>query len=1007
MSSTGANTAGGLDWFFAQPEWAIQGGTVRWTDDQRLSDPVVLQAVHVVMRNRGRHHDLRADATPPPQWGGAISLRGQFLQPLLSHRHGKWQDWDGQLYAAFEQLDVSELRRYADIGVDLTQGQGALRAWVDVRQGRITQTVADVALAQVSLTLRADLQPVALRQVQGRLGVRTLDPGFEILAKALTFETQDGLLWPAGNLRVMLTGHAGHVTEGGTLEADQIDLAALAQLADRSPLSDPDRASLIAHAPKGRISQLTASWQGPVTAPRLYTLKGQASQIDITAVASVPGVQGLNVNFELDQSTGQASLIMKDGHVTLPEIFEDPTIAVDHMSARARWQVQGEHLAVQVDQLKFANADAAGEAQIKWRTDDVGTVSSHSRYPGVLDLQASLSRADGRAVHRYLPLVIDRAARDYVRDAVQDGRASSVQFLVKGDIDQLPLIDPRKGMFKITAQVEDAKLAYVPRGLQASTDLPWPVLTGLGGLLEIDRMQLQVKNAHATLGEAGSVKTTGVDVMIEDVTHPRVMVTAGVSGAWPELLRMLNTSPLGAMVGGVLAHSVVTGTADGKIKLNLPIADLTKSTLNGSLSLTGHDVQITPDSPPLSRVRGNVSFTEAALSLGNVQARMLGGDVRLEGGLVFAADSPRVRNAPTVIRATGTASADGIVQTPELGLVAGLARQATGSAAYSATLGLRRGVLELQVASTLQGLALRLPQPLFKAADTLMPVRYATALITDAPTVLQDRMTLSIANLAQVVYERDVSQPQPRVLRGTVAIGLDASESVTFPEQGVNANIHLNQFNADAWLDVLAQAAAPTVDARLAASYLPTALALRADALIYGDRQFNHLTVGGTRDGQLWCVNLNASEINGYLEYRPPSDAGAGATVHARLARLSLAPSVAHDVETLLDTQPAGVPAMDIEVEDFELRGKHLGRLEVAAVNRQHPSTDRSGAGRREWRLNTFNLVTPEATFTANGSWAAASPAAKGTPERRRTVMDFELDIKDSGALLALSLIHI
>jgi uncharacterized protein YhdP len=102
------------------------------------------------------------------------------------------------------------------------------------------------------------------------------------------------------------------------------------------------------------------------------------------------------------------------------------------------------------------------------------------------------------------------------------------------------------------------------------------------------------------------------------------------------------------------------------------------------------------------------------------------------------------------------------------------------------------------------------------------------------------------------------------------------------------------------------------------------------------------------------------------------------------------------------------VPALDIVVDDFELRGKRLGRLEVEAINRSAASQPGAPGGVREWRLNKFNLTVPEATLTASGNWTrvnaqgAALAAANMTgPERRRTVLNFKLDIVDGGALLA------
>jgi uncharacterized protein YhdP len=183
-------------------------------------------------------------------------------------------------------------------------------------------------------------------------------------------------------------------------------------------------------------------------------------------------------------------------------------------------------------------------------------------------------------------------------------------------------------------------------------------------------------------------------------------------------------------------------------------------------------------------------------------------------------------------------------------------------------------------------------------------------------------------------------------------------------------------------------------------AYLPTSMAVRARTVVFGGRKLNNVVLGGARDGLLWRANLDALEMSGYVEYRQPAGVGDG-RLFARMSRVSIGQSTAQDVETLLDEQPAGIPALDVVVEDFELRGKKLGRVEVEAVN-----LGATGVrdGPREWRLNHFNIITPEAVLTAGGNWAAINAAA-GAPkgnikERRRTSLNFKLDISDAGDVL-------
>jgi uncharacterized protein YhdP len=269
------------------------------------------------------------------------------------------------------------------------------------------------------------------------------------------------------------------------------------------------------------------------------------------------------------------------------------------------------------------------------------------------------------------------------------------------------------------------------------------------------------------------------------------------------------------------------------------------------------------------------------------------------------------------------------------------------------------------------------------------------------------------------MYERDISTAQPRVLRGTLAVGLDEQESVPLPTRGVNANIKVSQLNVDAWQDMLDMATSgagahlgsgttETVSMRSSIGYLPTNWALRTDSLTLGGRTFHRVVAGGGREGGVWQTNLYADELNGYLEYRQSAQAAATSAgrVYARLARLTIAPSTASEVETFFDAQPISIPALDIVVDEFDLAGKALGRLEVEATNRA--ATNVGDVSAREWRLSKFNLTVPEAKFTGNGNWArlnaqggAETTADRALPGRRRTVLNFKLDVTDGGALLA------
>ncbi|EJE48716.1 putative membrane protein, partial [Acidovorax sp. CF316] len=818
MKDSGSDSSSAADWFFSQGEVLIKGGTLRWTDEMRNAPELALTEVDLLVRNGNWSHRMRVDATPPPDWGDRFTLVGLFRAPLLRARDGNWQHWNGQVYADFARVDVSRLRHHADLGVDVAQGRGALRAWADVKSGQIVGGTADLALADVNATLGPGLEPLALPSVAGRLGGRQLKGGFEFSTQGLQFTTDDGLRWPGGNVRLVYTDATAKAPAQGDFRADRLELAALAQIASRLPLGATAHDAVRQYAPKGLVDEIQATWKGPLGALQQYQVRGRiqglalAGELDNGAAQRL-GLRGATVDLDMTQGGGKAMLAIESGALLLPGVFEDPLLPLDRLSAEVRWQLEGERIAVQANEVKFANADAQGEARATWHTSDPAKGPSRSRFPGVLDLSGKLTRADGTRVHRYLPLSVGEDARHYVRDAVVAGTASVVDFKVRGDLHDMPFNDPRQGEFRIAARVKDVTYAFVPPQLHPNDPLRWPALTQLQGELIFERSSMQVRGASGSFAGTSGVRVSRVEASIPDLAHTVVGVNADARGPLSELLGVVNTSPLSRLTGNALAQASGTGQADLQLKLTLPISNIDKSRVQGGVTLAGNDVRITPDTPMLGRARGSVQFSETGFSLVGMQARALGGDVKLEGGMRSLPPGAPATESAIQLRAQGVATAEGLQQAPQLGLLSQLAGRATGSAPYTLALAFRRGVPEVQVTTSLQGLALALPAPLGKTAEATLPLRYDNSLaresltgtVTAAGTLppLRDQITLDLGALGSATYHRDVSGAQPRVLRGAIGVGLAGGEAAPMPAEGVAANIQLARLDVDAWEDLL------------------------------------------------------------------------------------------------------------------------------------------------------------------------------------------------------------
>ncbi|NIM39776.1 MAG: TIGR02099 family protein [Hydrogenophaga sp.] len=1015
VSGDGGGNHAAADWFFEQPEFVVRGGTVRWIDERRQQPPVLLRDLDFVARNGARSHELRLDATPEPEWGERFSLRGRLREPLLRlplkapAGQAPWDNWSGELYAEFARADVSRLRAHLDLsdsGVDVRSGEGALRAWARVQQGQVQGLTLDMALQDLDLQLAPDLPDLALAQARGRLEAQWSDRGMSLGSDDLAFTTREGLDWAGARVRVEHTLARERQGARTVVQAQAVDLQTVAAIAERLPLPADARDWLARLQPRGRLDTLDLTWQargsGPMAEHVVARARGRVSGLALAGEPSGkrsrsgrfplpgrPGIEGADVDFDLDENGGQASVALREGAFIFPDVFEEPRIALDRFDGRVRWTVKGDRLDIQLDQATLANDHAEGTLQARWHTGDPAAQPAQPRLPGVLDLSAQLTRADGTAVHRYLPMVVPESARRYVREAARAGGSRQASFRVQGLVDDIPFDEPHhsSGTFRIEAALEGVDFDYLPAVLQDEGEAHWPGVRNASARFVLDRGSLQISEVRGGVdGAPGVALDGGVD--IENLAHDaRVRVRVHGKGPADELLGFVQRSPVNTFTEGALASAQASGPGETTVQIDLPLKHLKDSRVSGKVRLDGTDLRLMPGTPLLARTRATLDFTDQGFAFTGARSQVLGGELLFDGSLRSEAPGRTVAR----FRGSGTASAAGLRE-GGFGPVSNLFAHASGSARYNATLGFRGGAPELRIDSSLQGLALSLPAPLSKPAEAAWPLRLESAVQgLQGDKAVSDRITLQLGPAAQplvdLIAERDLRGESARLVRGGLAVGQAAGERAVLPPQGLHARLRVGELDLDAWRALLRDSG--TEATAVLGEGLPLAVSLHADAALVDGRRFQRVVVGASREGPVWRANVDANELNGYVEFRPAGPAGAG-SIRARLARLTLSPAAPREVDALLQ-QPGSVPALDIAVDDLQWDGRSLGRVEIDAVNRGGPT--RVG----EWRLNALRATLPEARLSASGNWA---PLGGGEGGQRRTALQFRLDVDDSGALL-------
>ncbi|MFN0182835.1 MAG: YhdP family protein [Aquabacterium sp.] len=986
------------DWFFEQHEFVIRGGTLRWVDELRQAPPLHLDDVLLVVRNGLRRHEMRLEGTPPADWGGRFSLRMRARSPLVS-RAGDWQRWHGALHADLPRTDVTELGRYVNLPFELREGSGALRAWLDFADGAAQSATLDAALTAVSLRLTPKLPPLALEDLRARLVGERRPDGSRLEVQGLSFRLADGGSWATSRLGLTLKQAGGRPTEpvtGGELQVDRLDLDTVAQLAERLPLGRPVLTLLEQTRPQGTLRDLLARWDGPLDAPGRWSVKARLQGLTLASSPSPqpggvgrPGFRNADLMLQADQAGGSAELQMAHGALELPGIFEQALVPLHALQAHLGWQVTPRpgappQIALQVRDMRFANDDAQGELSAQWRTGLGPDFGRGGRLPGHIELEGRLPQGRATAVARYLPMGIPAKARGYLERALQAGQVRDAQFRVKGDLWDFPFVQARDGEFRIAAKVQNVRLAYVPdhpaeNGEPAWTS-PWPAVSDVSADVLIERTSLQVRQGRARLW---GLELRDVTAGIRDLSDPVLELDGLAHGPAADLLRYVETSPVGGWIGGALQRATSTGAADLRLGLSLPLRSLDRTSVRGVVTLAGNDFRLSSDVPALAGARGRVEFTQRGIQISGASARAVGGEIGFDGGT-----QP---DGTLRFQGQGTATAEGLRAATELDPLPRVAQLMQGQTSYRLQIGLIQGRPEITVTSPLTGMAIALPAPLGKAAAGTLPLRWQTRI--DPAHAARDELRLELGPLLQAQYLREHEGDRTKVLRGGVGLGAPHP----WPASGVHVAVNLALVDVDAWSAALDRFNAVAGPAARQASlgYQPSTVALQAGELVVAQRRVHAVTLGLSRIDDTtdagWRGSIDARQLAGFFEYREPARGGNG-RLFARLARLTLPPAEVQQVESLLDAG-AGVrmPALDIRVDDFELRGRRLGALEIAAHHRV------AAAGTAPvWQLDRLDLRVPEAHLSASGTWNPAAPSAAG----RRTALQFKLDVADGGALL-------
>jgi uncharacterized protein (TIGR02099 family) len=883
--------------------------------------PLQLSAVAVDLINDNEYHSLSVKAKIGPR--GEETLR--FIADLQEGEDDPLAV-DGRFYLKCDNLRMGQrLAEWLPAGYSIDRGTLGLEVWGELQQGSLQRLHGTTELERLKVTGPATETPFELDRLASELDWQRDSPGWRIDLDHLVLE-RGGQLWPPGRLSLAWQAdeQSGRLLRLGAdyLSLKELnDLLAIIQLPNAA-LGD----ALRGLSADGHLTKFGFAILQPPEGEIRWRVGGVVARYTNKSWRSVPGLSGLRLSFEGNQSGGWLQLDSADFQAEFPRLFRQP-LKAKRLAGDFQWRFDthtGLHLVT--DYLEMHNDDVETLSRIKLDIPLSGTDL-------FVDMQSDFWNGDGSRKSAYLPVgIMPDALVQWLDRSVVSGYVNAGSFLLYGPLSEFPFRQ-QQGRFEVWFGIEDLVLDYMPG---------WPrIEQGMAEAFFVNN-SLQVSLSDGLL--LGN-RLRRVEARIRELRGATpVEIQGELDGPVKEMLGLLGETPLKERFAPFVDAVEVAGEAKAEISLAIPLKERDKLSVDGKLALQQAEVLIKQADLKLKAITGELRFDEKHVTADDVRAQLMGRPVTLDitPKLTKKGRWTRIATKLDIIPQEITEKFPDWWLPPMQGKTKG---QVSLEIAHQRS----RVPVRLRVVSNLHGLAVKLPEPMHKHAKDGKSMTLSVDFRRDHKTDLYLRYGKQTRLLVRVPSRAEDA------LR--VAVGFSRKPELPRSGQGYRIVGTLDRLNGDRWIEWLSNNGGGN------GGPAPIEIDLQVERLrIAGiEAPESHFTVRNYADG--YRVELESETAQGMIQ--APGDLQRlpllGRFDYIRLNPDELAGAISgtgEDAEAPLDFDPRHLPALDMTVDALYLNDLNLGELRLAWQKERDGIT-----------ITRINVVGEKLDLNGQGYW--------------------------------------
>lgn len=828
-------------------------------------------------------------------------------------------------------------------GLHVDGGNGLLRFWIGWEDGVPRHAAVEIDFAGFAAHRVDDtgnaLPPIVLDRVAGSVAMR---------------RDGDRWQWDVGDWRVGMAGQPASdstnlriVGEGDPTRwsavGDRVDLRGIAPLAALAPGLSTTLRSWLAHSRlRGTIEHPQFRRDGDDAFMASARFTGLAAD----PVGHAPGIDALSGSVIGDAGAWLVSLPQQPAMLDFPGVLRKPLVYAGIAGDIAVWR-DDDGWQLQAPSLSFHGEGHAGELR-------GGASFPRDRRLPLLDVVARVDRSDVTAGRLFWPVnVMKQPVVDWLDRGIAGGNLTA-NAVFRGNLEDWPF-HRDEGHFDGVASLSQLRLLF---------DADWPEVEQIAATAHFVNAGLDVQvDGGTTLGN----RIVTARATIPDLGKGMLDVDAKATGRGASLLAYLRATPVGRDNAKGLEGLTVSGTGDVDLKLQLPLRELERSIVDGSVQLRDATLASKPWNVQLQSANGRLQFQRDNIVANDLDVTHEGRPAKLSLAIGRSvADPANMLELSLVAPMTVDAL---LAHAPA---VAFLKPYFEGAAPWMVQLAVPPAMstapIRLILNSTLEGVRVDLPVPIGKQAAERRTMRLTLPLPFEDSDYRVDYGGV-------LVHRGHIGRGQ-QPFAGRFDLGGESGSPL--PDSGIVIAGRAIELDGLGWV-AFATSLAGSGDGGVLRG-----IDVRADQLLVGDSRIADV---GLRwePGDTTRIAFSGGSVEGTVSI-PGDLARAGITAHLSKLHWPQPPEKVGNVDDAEETRsryaPAIVPPLHVWIGDLRLGKAQFGETRL--------ETRPTSTG---MRIDALDANSPMMRLVAKGDW-------NGSADTSRTDLDIELDAPDLGNLL-------